>query len=50
MSNKMCGYICKGCELGARLDTATLVKTATKDGKMNSCASTTSSARRMAWR
>jgi quinone-modifying oxidoreductase subunit QmoB len=32
---KTAAYICKGCELGARLDTATLVKTATKDGKMN---------------
>ncbi|MCP5279606.1 MAG: hydrogenase iron-sulfur subunit [Thiobacillus sp.] len=31
---KTAAYICKGCELGARLDTAALVKVATKDGKM----------------
>ena len=31
---KHAAYICSGCELGARLDVATLVKTATKDGKM----------------
>lgn len=32
---KTAAYICKGCELGNRLDAAALVKTATKDGKMN---------------
>jgi quinone-modifying oxidoreductase, subunit QmoB len=32
---KTAAYICKGCELGQRLDAATLVKTATKEGKMN---------------
>ena len=31
---KTAAYICKGCELGARLDTASLVKIATKEGKM----------------
>jgi quinone-modifying oxidoreductase subunit QmoB len=31
---KTAAYICKGCELGTRLDTAALVKVATKDGKM----------------
>jgi len=31
---KHAAYICSGCELGARLDVATLVKTATKEGKM----------------
>ncbi len=32
---KTAAYICKGCELGVRLDAAALVKVATKDGKMN---------------
>ncbi|PIX97843.1 MAG: heterodisulfide reductase, partial [Hydrogenophilales bacterium CG_4_10_14_3_um_filter_63_21] len=32
---KTAAYICKGCELGARLDTAALAKAATKSGKMN---------------
>jgi len=32
---KTAAYICKGCELGVRLDAAALVKAATKDGKMN---------------
>ncbi len=31
---KHAAYICSGCELGARLDVPTLVKTATKEGKM----------------
>jgi quinone-modifying oxidoreductase subunit QmoB len=31
---KTAAYICKGCELGNRLDTAALVKIATKEGKM----------------
>ncbi|MDD3529281.1 MAG: FAD-dependent oxidoreductase [Gallionellaceae bacterium] len=31
---KHAAYICKGCELGSRLDAAALVKVATKDGKM----------------
>jgi len=31
---KTAAYICKGCELGNRLDTAALMKVATKDGKM----------------
>ncbi|MFA5083416.1 MAG: FAD-dependent oxidoreductase, partial [Hydrogenophilaceae bacterium] len=31
---KHAAYICKGCELGNRLDTAALVKIATKEGKM----------------
>ena len=31
---KTAAYICKGCDLGNRLDTAALVKVATKDGKM----------------
>ncbi len=32
---KTAAYICKGCELGTRLDTAALAKVATKSGKMN---------------
>jgi len=32
---KTAAYICKGCELGNRLDIAALAKTATKSGKMN---------------
>ena len=32
---KNAAYICKGCELGTRLDTDSLVKIATKEGKMN---------------
>jgi len=32
---KTAAYICKGCEIGTRLDTAALVKAATKSGKMN---------------
>ena len=32
---KTAAYICKGCELGSRLDAESLVKIATKDGKMN---------------
>jgi len=32
---KTAAYICKGCEIGTRLDAAALVKTATKSGKMN---------------
>ncbi len=32
---KTAAYICKGCELGTRLDAAALVKTATKEGKMH---------------
>jgi quinone-modifying oxidoreductase subunit QmoB len=32
---KTAAYICKGCEIGTRLDTDALVKTATKSGKMN---------------
>jgi quinone-modifying oxidoreductase subunit QmoB len=32
---KTAAYICKGCEIGIRLDTGALVKTATKSGKMN---------------
>jgi quinone-modifying oxidoreductase subunit QmoB len=32
---KTAAYICKGCELGNRLDAASLVKVATKEGKMN---------------
>ncbi|MBI5937587.1 MAG: FAD-dependent oxidoreductase [Betaproteobacteria bacterium] len=32
---KTAAYICKGCELGSRLDAASLVKIATKEGKMN---------------
>lgn len=31
---KTAAYICKGCELGNRLDAAALVKVATKEGKM----------------
>ncbi len=31
---KHAAYICKGCELGNRLDAASLVKIATKEGKM----------------
>lgn len=31
---KTAAYICKGCELGNRLDSAALVKVATKEGKM----------------
>lgn len=31
---KHAAYICSGCELGARLDVAALVKAATKEGKM----------------
>jgi quinone-modifying oxidoreductase subunit QmoB len=31
---KTAAYICKGCDLGSRLDTAALIKVATKDGKM----------------
>jgi quinone-modifying oxidoreductase subunit QmoB len=31
---KHAAYICKGCELGTRLDAAALVKVATKDGKI----------------
>jgi quinone-modifying oxidoreductase subunit QmoB len=31
---KHAAYICKGCELGTRLDAASLVKVATKEGKM----------------
>jgi quinone-modifying oxidoreductase subunit QmoB len=31
---KHAAYICKGCELGTRLDAAALVKVATKEGKM----------------
>ena len=32
---KTAAYICKGCEIGTRLDTDALVKAATKSGKMN---------------
>jgi len=32
---KTAAYICKGCELGSRLDTAALAKVAAKEGKMN---------------
>jgi quinone-modifying oxidoreductase subunit QmoB len=35
MADKHAAYICKGCEIGNRLDAAALVKTATKDGKIS---------------
>jgi len=46
---KIGAYICKGCGIGERLNTAQLVNIATKEGKAGIAANTSSCATPAAW-